>query len=397
MRAVLPVVRALVQAGHEVLVVLPTHLTTVFDGSGARVEPAMPNLVDAMVAEAAKLPATAGDGTLSPEDFTAPRVKMMDFVAGPHLCGTYQAVLPLAQDFRPDLVLRDGGELCGVLVAEKLGIPHISAPSGTGNIIDPESANELLNQRRKEVGLRERADVWSLYAHGRLDCVPHAYSFAEYPVPPAFTYRQPTPGPGQHVLPAELAALSGDKPIVPASVGSSLPVLLEMQARGLDLPDDMLEPAETFHAIVKALSSVDCHVVVSTGGVHIDTAELGPNIRLMDFVPQPLLLQHTQLFLTHCGYNSIREAIRAGTPMAALPQFGDQHHNANRLAEMGLGEWITDVSPSGVATVVEQVLHDKKIRQNVRTAQRAMLDLPDIETAVTHLECLAARTTAPRS
>ncbi|ARF57988.1 hypothetical protein B1H19_30740 [Streptomyces gilvosporeus] len=396
-RAVLPVVNALVEAGHEVLVALPAHLTTVFDGSGARVEPVMPDLVDAVVGLVTNILAGGGDGTISPEDFADPRIKMMVFAAGPHLADAYRAVLPLAEEFRPDLVLRDGGELSGVLVAEKLGIPHISAPSGTGNVVDPEGANGLLNARRKEAGLPERSDPWSIYAHGKIDCVPDAYSFAQYPVPPAFTYRQPMLGAMQHTLPAELAALSGDKPIVLASVGTSLPVLLEMQERGIGLPDGMLEPVETFYMIVEALAKVDCHAVVSTGGVPVEGIELGPNVHLMDFVPQPLLLECTQLFLTHGGYNGIREGIRAGVPMAALPQFGDEHHNAGRLAELGLGEWITEVSPDGIAKVVDRVLHDETIHHNLRTAQRTMLGLPGVEAVVAHLESLAAGTAAARS
>ncbi|MGY6650656.1 glycosyltransferase [Amycolatopsis sp. TRM77291] len=396
-RAVLPVVRGLVDAGHEVLVVLPSHLAVVFEGSGARVEPAMPNLVDAIVAEVRKVLANAGETQYGPEIFDDPRVKMMLFAAGPHVTGAYRAVLPLAEEFKPDLVFRDGGELSGVLIAEKFGIPHVSAPSGTGNVVDPDGAGWLLNERRKEVGLPERTGKWSIYAHGKIDCVPNEYSFAAFDVPPAITYRQPMLGAMKHSLPPELAGLSGDKPIVLASVGTSLPVLLEMQERGIGLPDGMIDPVETLYRIVQALSTIDCHAVVSTGGVKVEGIEIGPNVHIMDFVPQPLLLEVTQLFLTHGGYNGIREGIRAGVPMAALPQFGDEHHNAERLTKLGLGEWITDVSPEGIAKVCDSVLNNETIRQNIRTAQRKMLGLPGIESVVGYLESLVDKTAKARS
>jgi UDP:flavonoid glycosyltransferase YjiC (YdhE family) len=95
------------------------------------------------------------------------------------------------------------------------------------------------------------------------------------------------------------------------------------------------------------------------------------------------------VFLTHGGFNSIRESLRTATPLAVLPQFGDQHANALRVEELGIGRAVTDVTPEGIAAVCRDVLADDAIAARTRTARLAMLAMPGIETAVGDLEKLA--------
>ncbi|MEU7908098.1 glycosyltransferase [Actinoplanes sp. NPDC049118] len=388
-RAVLPLVRALAQAGHEVLVVLPEHLADVYADCGARVDPAMPDFVDSMKELRSMRDALDPEIFGSGEEIDT-RMQMIGFAAGPHVAAAYHVILELARDFRPDIVLRDGGELAGCLVAEKLGIPHISAPSGAGNLVDPDGVAKLLNQRRAELGLPEQDDKWSIYRYGRISCLPHAYNFAAFDLPAPFEYAQPISVDGTEMLPAEYAGLSGDKPVVLASVGTSLPVVLAMQMMGIPLPDGMAEPAETLRSIIGGLSALDCHGIVSTGGLPTDDMEVGPGVQIADWVPQPLLLQCTQVFLTHGGYNSIREGMRVGVPMAVLPQYSDQHHNAARIEELGLGVHVTDVSSEGIASACKRLLTDERILANARAAQRRILGLPGMDAVIGHLERLAA-------
>ncbi|WP_342456357.1 glycosyltransferase [Streptomyces coeruleorubidus] len=106
-------------------------------------------------------------------------------------------------------------------------------------------------------------------------------------------------------------------------------------------------------------------------------------------MPQPLLLESVDLFVTHGGFNSIREAMRTGTPLAVLPHFGDQPANAERVEELGLGRHIADRSAAGIADVCRKLLADPEPRARARSAQLAMLTLPEVGQAVGDLAGIA--------
>ncbi|CAL1140049.1 unnamed protein product [Cladocopium goreaui] len=60
-------------------------------------------------------------------------------------------------------------------------------------------------------------------------------------------------------------------------------------------------------------------------------------VKLPEWVNQPAVLAHhsTSLFLSHCGANSLHEALACGRPILALPFFDDQYYNAAALVEAG--------------------------------------------------------------
>ena len=122
----------------------------------------------------------------------------------------------------------------------------------------------------------------------------------------------------------------------------------------------------------------------------VDTTKAAPHVRVVDRFPQQLLLEHAALFVTHGGYNSIREAVRAGVPMAVRPMFGDQQYNALRVADLGLGEHIANRGAEPMLETCRRLLADENVTDEARRAQKEMLALPGIDAAVTHLERLAA-------
>ncbi|WJX96048.1 soyasapogenol B glucuronide galactosyltransferase [Trifolium repens] len=68
------------------------------------------------------------------------------------------------------------------------------------------------------------------------------------------------------------------------------------------------------------------------------------------WAPQVVILGHPALgaFLTHCGWNSVVEAVSAGVPMITWPVHSDQFYNEKLITEVrgigvevGVDEWIT--------------------------------------------------------
>jgi len=93
---------------------------------------------------------------------------------------------------------------------------------------------------------------------------------------------------------------------------------------------------ELMNRLVGSLADTPHRYVVSKGPQH-ELIELAPNMTGAEFLPQPAILPHVDLVITHGGNNTVTESIHFGKPMIVLPLFWDQYDNAQRVAECGLG------------------------------------------------------------
>ncbi|MFB9453824.1 glycosyltransferase [Streptomyces antimycoticus] len=392
-RAQLPLARSLAAAGHEVLVVTTPALAFVFEREEVRVTSAIGDFSPSafLGTVLAEENAQGGPPETGGEPPQARILRLMTkAVSGPMATMLLDTLLPVAHDFRPDLILRDGMDLASCVIAEALGIPQLSTPSGASNALDPADILPGLNALRKRRGLATAEDPLSLIPHGRIDYVPPAFSFARH-LPASWSYRQTVDVDRGAVLPRWVAELPTDRPLMFAAIGTAIPMFhgnsqADIPASPMPLPD----PVDTLRAMIQGVSRLEeCTVVLATAGLPVDTDGVPPHVHLTKRLPQPLLLESVDLFLTHGGFNSIRESLRTATPMAVLPQFGDQPGNAQRVEELGLGRHITDPTPDGITTVCRELLADDDCRALARRARLEMLALPEIDSAVADLEKMA--------
>ncbi|KAL6578166.1 hypothetical protein OROMI_010494 [Orobanche minor] len=67
---------------------------------------------------------------------------------------------------------------------------------------------------------------------------------------------------------------------------------------------------------------------------------IGERGRIVEkWAPQAEILRHRSVggFVSHCGWNSLRESIDCGVPIVAVPMHLDQPVNAKLVAELGVG------------------------------------------------------------
>ncbi|MEU7160271.1 glycosyltransferase [Streptomyces chrestomyceticus] len=385
-RALLPLARALAGAGHAVTVATTPEVAPVFAADAVTVETCLPRIDFGSGQQENADEAADADG-MSDED--RHMRMLLDRLMGDMAVESHEVLAELARTVRPDVIIRDGMDFGACLLAERLGIPQLPIPAGTVNMLDPETLLPGLNKLRERLELPVQEKPGSLYPYGRFDYLPAAFSFARFPAT-VLAYRQATVVDRTAGLPGWVAELPTDRPLVFAAVGTALPMFREVLPEGAPLPVGITDPAEQLGTIVAALSQLDCTAVVATGGITPAGAEPAPHVRLTDRLAQPLLLECADLFLTHGGYNSIREAVRTGTPMAVLPNFGDQLPNAQRVQELGLGRHLTDTAPEAVAAVCREILGNRGIAARMRQAQLASLALPDVGQVVDDLEKIIA-------
>ncbi|NUH42241.1 OleI family self-immunity macrolide glycosyltransferase [Streptomyces samsunensis] len=243
---------------------------------------------------------------------------------------------------RPDLVLHDFGALTGRLLAHRWRVPVICLASTHVSAAGPEE-----RRARQEMFEEHFADDprWSEYRRRFrefLDDAGIALSIDDYtglperclvPMPREFQIdgdavdgRYAFVGPclGQRGHQGEWRAPVDDRPVLLVALGSA----------GSGQPG-------FYREVVAAFTGTPWHVVLATGT--LDPALLGPlppNVEQHRSVPQLAVLERASAFITHGGMGSVLEAMHHGVPMVAVPQVNDQHLNAERLVELGLGRHV---------------------------------------------------------
>ena len=112
---------------------------------------------------------------------------------------------------------------------------------------------------------------------------------------------------------------------------------------------------------IEALKGKNLDVVISCGSAvnQEDFGNLPDNIQVFPYVDQLGVLARADVFITHCGMNSVSESLYMATPMVLYPQTGEQQAVARRAAETGAGVLLSDDSAEGIRKAVEKILSDE--------------------------------------
>ena len=88
------------------------------------------------------------------------------------------------------------------------------------------------------------------------------------------------------------------------------------------------------------------------------------------WAPQSAILSHESIggFVTHCGWNSVLEAVTCGVPMAAWPLYAEQRMNSVVLVEdMKLATPIEKVSSSSIS---EELVSAEELEKRVEEVEK---------------------------
>ena len=141
--------------------------------------------------------------------------------------------------------------------------------------------------------------------------------------------------------------------------------------------------------LIDTLGETDCFVVVSMGPQH-DELRLAPNMTGEEFLPQPAILPQVDLVITHGGNNTVTESLHFGKPMVVLPLFWDQHDNAQRMEELGLGRRLDTYGhePAELITAIDTLLADPMLPGRLRGISASLEADPGTVKAASLIEAL---------
>ena len=133
---------------------------------------------------------------------------------------------------------------------------------------------------------------------------------------------------------------------------------------------------EFFRTCLQAFGDSSWRVAMAVGE-DVDTAALGPlpgNVEVRPFFPQPAVLRHTDVFVSHAGMNSTMESLYFGVPIVAVPQQPEQEANARQVDQLGLGRHLAgaDLTADLLRHTVDEVHADQTIRANLTEMSKAL-------------------------
>ncbi len=113
-----------------------------------------------------------------------------------------------------------------------------------------------------------------------------------------------------------------------------------------------------YNKCIDALKDMNMDVVISCGHYMKPESlgEIPENIKVYPRVNQLEVLSKADVFITHCGMNSVSESLYMATPMVLFPQTGEQYAVARRAVEIGAGKMLKKETAENIKNVVEEIL-----------------------------------------
>ena len=370
---VVPLARSLVAANHDVLWATGRDACPLVEMAGLRaVEAGLPaqdrrDEYFRRFPEARELPPEQLPGHMFP--------RLFGTIAAPAML---HDLLRIVEDWRPDIIVHEAGELAAPIVAALLGVPNVC--QGYGALIAPDrmgSASDAVAPLWHEAGL-EPQEWAGAYQHLYLDIYPPSLR------PPYGDYvtrresMRPIPFSTDFSTQSEVAnvAEGDDRPLVYVTFGTVFN-----------------NPGGLFRHAVEGVAGLDVRVVVTVGpdGDPEAFGALPDNVSVHRYVPQTQLLPRCSLVVSHAGSGTFLASLDHGLPQLCLPQAADQFLNAQQCATAGAGLRIppAEVTRESVRQAAAQLIGDERFRTNAQRIRNEIASMPLPATLVAVIEELA--------
>ena len=136
-----------------------------------------------------------------------------------------------------------------------------------------------------------------------------------------------------------------------------------------------------FRALLDGLRDEALNVVVTVGKQN-DPAVLGlqpSNVHVHQYIPQELLLPHCAAVVTHGGAGSTLGALAFGLPLLIVPQGADHFYNAERVVAAGAGVQLMPdrLTADSARDAVRTLLHDDTFQDAAHRIKNELDAMPD--------------------
>ena len=270
------------------------------------------------------------------------------------------------ESLKPDCIVADSMAPWGKAVALKLGIPFISSTTtfafnqhsarimkqGVGELLKmlfsmPKVSKEIQRLQKKGYPIKTILDM----IQNDNDTHTIVYTSPEFqPCSETFSDKYAFVGPS-----IRLAMETIEKT-------SSKLIYISMGTVNNDL-------MPVYQACISALANTDYQVIMSVGN-RISLSAFGEtpkNIMIRPHVDQIAVLQKADVFVSHCGMNSVNESLYYGVPLVMLPQTAEQRGVAERVYQLGAGLKLRKADAHSILNAIQTLITDASYKKNANT------------------------------
>lgn len=113
-----------------------------------------------------------------------------------------------------------------------------------------------------------------------------------------------------------------------------------------------------YKTCISALTQTEYQVILSVGDlVSVEEfGELPEHISVFPHVDQIAVLEQADVFVSHCGMNSVSESLYFGVPLVMRPQTSEQGGVAQRVEQLGAGIKLKRADADSILDAVNEVL-----------------------------------------
>ncbi len=266
-------------------------------------------------------------------------------------------------ELKPDLIVADSMALWGKAVALKLGIPFVSSTTtfafnqhsakvmkqGIGDLFKmifsiPKTSKQIKRLQSKGYPVKNILDIIGN------DDNTHTivYTSPEFqPCSETFSEKFAFVGPSIRSATEEIE--KNRNKLIYISMGT--------------VNNDMMP---FYKACISALRDTDYQVIMSVGNLVStrDFGDLPKNISVYSHVDQIAVLKKADVFVSHCGMNSVSESLYFEVPLVMLPQTQEQKGVAERVLGLGAGIKLDKTDGASIVSAINKIFSDSTYKQN---------------------------------
>ena len=150
-----------------------------------------------------------------------------------------------------------------------------------------------------------------------------------------------------------------------------------------------------FRHVVESVAQMGLPVLASVGNmadVPSELQDMGDNVQL-SAVPHEEVFPYVSAVITHGGAGSVGRALRLGTPMLIIPDFGDQIHTGRRAAKLGLAYHLPkkEATPEAIQSSLTALLQDQALHARIKALSAEIQAMGCDDVAADAIEDLLAQ------